>query len=86
MADSPLINDLNGDDELDIDLMAAGCRVRPTYADETTGAEELLELYGFNDEELLSVIGVLVREGTVQPTDLYAAAERVAADKAASSD
>jgi len=49
MSGSDLSNDCNGGDELDIALMAAGCRPRPTHTEEATGGEEPLGLYGFNE-------------------------------------
>lgn len=49
MSGPDLSNDCNGGDELDIALMAAGCRPRPTHTEEATEAEELLELSDLNE-------------------------------------
>lgn len=49
MSGPDLSNDCNGGDELDIALMAAGGRPRPTHTEEATGAEEPLELSDLNE-------------------------------------
>jgi hypothetical protein len=82
VADDVILNKLTDADDMDVDLMASGCRVQIRAAQFDSGVEELLELYGFDAEDLVAVLGVLMSEGVIEGKALFRAAEQVAGAKA----
>jgi hypothetical protein len=82
-----LLTDLAaGEDEFDVDLMAAGCRIAHRATAAMAGPEELVSLYGFGADEIVAVLGLLVADGTVDSKALFSAAEQVASGRAAQPD
>lgn len=80
---SDLINDLSsGEDDFDIDLMAAGCRL-VTRADSLDAMEPatLVKLYDFNIEDITQLIAALVANELITTQELFSAAEQVASGK-----
>jgi hypothetical protein len=84
MADdrSDLLSDLSsGEDEFDVDLMAAGCRVRVATSVEEVSPSELISLYEFDKDDLVALLDGLVTAGVVDTGALYRQAEQVITQK-----
>jgi hypothetical protein len=83
MAD--LLHDLtSGEDDFDVDLMAAGCRIRlVAEPEETLTAQQLITLYKFDSGELEALIAKLVEDGTLTIPELVQAAEELASGRIA---
>jgi hypothetical protein len=73
-----------GEDDFDVDLMAAGCRLPlPRLTDTVEDApQQLVSLYEFGTDELVEVFGRLIAEGLVDTKTLFRVAEDVATSRA----
>ncbi|WP_076989088.1 hypothetical protein [Actinosynnema sp. ALI-1.44] len=79
-----LLNELaSSEDEFDVDLMAAGCRLVPSARVEEISPAELIGFYDFDQAGLVSLIEGLVSDGKVDMGTLYQHAERVSLQKGA---
>jgi hypothetical protein len=76
---SDLINELSdGEDEFDVDLMAAGCRLSVASMNvETMGAGQLVQLYGFGLEEFSRLVDLLIERDVASIKDVFSAAEEI---------
>lgn len=83
MAD--LLHDLtSGEDDFDVDLMAAGCRIRiVSEPEEALTAQQLVTLYKFDTAELEALLAKLVEDGKLTIPQLVEAAEELASGRIA---
>lgn len=82
---SDLLNELtDGEDNFDVDLMAAGCRVRVVAEPESTlSAQQLLALYKFDRDDVERLLVRLVEDEVLSTSDLFRAAEQIASGRSA---